>query len=322
MTRHSTLTNPNDLHYAKIRCFSGSPDLITPDFIDQLLTAIDTNKIYQATGAQAGNLVELLPNNGGNGGGNGVDRVKFNVGIAIAPDAIDQLLIDTYSNRIYRATGLGEGDWLELVGGDNGLPSAIGISAGDPQEAPQKIGQQYFDFANRVQWVAVRSGSVNGWIETKDRTNLGIGFANSSSQFIPNTVHVFYADVSTPSEIESADYTFTNYIGSISGWYALGNLNNLVFSQGRGAFIFAAAVGEIDPDLITFNLDSSYTGSNGASRFGIRTSPYNIFASNDNEFLNTRIGRQYLWIPSYSHNSGSNQISVSDVRLALTVQNA
>ncbi|WP_156341448.1 hypothetical protein, partial [Pseudanabaena sp. 'Roaring Creek'] len=103
MTRHSTLTNPNDLHYAKIRCFSGDPASITPEFIDQILTATDTNKVYRATGAQAGNLVELLPNNGGNGGGNGVDRVKFNVGIAIAPDAIDQLLIDTYSNRIYRA---------------------------------------------------------------------------------------------------------------------------------------------------------------------------------------------------------------------------
>ncbi|WP_197278713.1 hypothetical protein, partial [Pseudanabaena sp. 'Roaring Creek'] len=138
-----------------------------------------------------------------------------------------------------------------------------------------------------------------------------------------NTVHVFYADVSTPSEIESADYTFTNYIGSISGWYALGNLNNLVFSQGRGAFIFAAALGEIDPDLITSTLDASfYTGSNTASRFEVRSSPYNIFANNDSEFLNTKIGNQYLWIPSYSHKSGSNQISVSDVRLSLTVRNA
>lgn len=59
MTKHSTLTNPNDLHYSKIRTFTGDPTGITPDFIDQILTATDTNKVYRATGITIGGLVEL-----------------------------------------------------------------------------------------------------------------------------------------------------------------------------------------------------------------------------------------------------------------------
>lgn len=64
MTRHSTLTNPNDLHYSKIRTFTGNPSAITPDFADQLLTATDTNKVYRATGASTGDLIELAPTDG------------------------------------------------------------------------------------------------------------------------------------------------------------------------------------------------------------------------------------------------------------------
>ena len=67
MTKHSTLTNANDLHYAKFRSFTGSPNAIAPDFVDQILTATDTNKIYRATGTSIGALIEMsasLPTTG------------------------------------------------------------------------------------------------------------------------------------------------------------------------------------------------------------------------------------------------------------------
>ena len=319
MTRHSTLTNENDLHYAKIRVFTGDPNLISPEFTDQILVATDTNKIYRSTGSQVGNLVELSPNTGGNNGGNGIDRVKFNIGTAIAPDAYNQLLIDTYANRIYRATGLNLGDWVELVaGGNGGTPSTIGIGTGDPQDIPDQIGQQYFDFAKQTQWVAVRSGSLNGWVETGDRTDLGLNVVNNSSQSIGD-IHVFYADIGNPTEIEGSDYTFTNYLGTIGSYFFTGNLNNLVFSQGRGAFLFAL---DVDTSLVGFSLTSQfsfYMGYNIESRFELRTSPCNLFADNGNEFLGKQVGSQYLWIPSYKHNSQGGQVSALDARITLTV---
>ena len=318
MTRHSTLTNPNDLHYAKIRCFTGDPNLISPDFPDQLLAATDTNKVYRATGTQAGNLAELSPDGGGGNGGNGGNGIKFNLGSAIAPDTYNQLLIDIYSNRIYRATGLNVGDWLELVGGDNGLPSTIGISTGDPLDPPVQIGQQYFDFANQTQWVAVRSGSLNGWVEIGDRTDLGLNVVNNSSQSIGD-IHVFYADIGNPAEIETSDYTFTNYLGTIGSYFSVGNLNNLVFAQGRGAFLFAL---DVDTALVGFSITSQfsfYVGYNIESKFELRTSPCNFFADNGNEFLGKQIGTQYLWIPSYKHNSQGGKVSVLDARMTLTI---
>ena len=60
MTRHSTLTNPSDLHYAKVRSFNGSPNTFQPDFIDQLIVATDTNKVYRAFGVNQGEMIELL----------------------------------------------------------------------------------------------------------------------------------------------------------------------------------------------------------------------------------------------------------------------
>lgn len=60
MTRHSTLTNSDDLHYAKVRTFSGDPNLVTPDFIDQIIASSDLNKVYRAFGLNQGEIVELL----------------------------------------------------------------------------------------------------------------------------------------------------------------------------------------------------------------------------------------------------------------------
>lgn len=49
MPRHSTLTNFDDLHYAKIRTFEGNPSDVIANFPDQILIARDTNKVYRST---------------------------------------------------------------------------------------------------------------------------------------------------------------------------------------------------------------------------------------------------------------------------------
>ena len=61
MTRHSTLTNQDDLHYAKLRSFTGDISLISPDFVDQIFASTDTNRIYRSSGVGLGDLIELLP---------------------------------------------------------------------------------------------------------------------------------------------------------------------------------------------------------------------------------------------------------------------
>ena len=295
MTRHSTLTNPNDLHYAKIRTFTGNPSAITPDFADQLLTATDTNKVYRATGTLAGNLIELAPTDGG---GSGASNVIFNAGIAIAPNNLEQLLIDIATNRVYRAIGLDIGDWLELIGGSDGLPSLISVGGGSPSVAPVEIGQLYFDFVGRIQWVSVRAGSLNGWVELCPiPQNLFTSLDDSSGQALSSTFMLFYADVADPSEIESADFTFTNYLGDIStSGQTL--INDLVYPQGRGAFaLIPINIGEVDPALITVDAQSAYTGSEAFSKFEVRASPYNLFVDDGVNVI--AIGQKYLWIPSY-----------------------
>lgn len=57
--KHSTLTNPADLHYAKVRTFTGEPSAVTADFIDQLLVRTDTKEQFIATGTTEGALIKL-----------------------------------------------------------------------------------------------------------------------------------------------------------------------------------------------------------------------------------------------------------------------
>ena len=64
MAKHSTLTDPTDLHYAKVRSFTGDPTNVSPDFVDELVIATDTNRIYRATGIDSGQLIELVANSG------------------------------------------------------------------------------------------------------------------------------------------------------------------------------------------------------------------------------------------------------------------
>jgi hypothetical protein len=294
MTKHSTLTNPDDLHYAKIRTFSGNIANFEPDFIGQLIAATDTNRVYRATGTAAGNLVELLPSIDGDGG---ISKVRFFNGIAIAPDNLEQLLIDTTTNRVYRAIGLDVGDWLELIGGSDGAPPAISIGGGAPNIAPIKIGQLYFDFISRIQWVSVREGSLNGWVELCPvPQKLFASFYNSSSKAISQEFRIFYADITNPAAIEAGDFTFTEKLGE---FYVSGQteISDLVFPKGRGAIALVPQIQYIDPNSILIDAEEGYTGNNYASLFEIRASPFNLFANDgDGDFL---IGKKYLWLSSY-----------------------
>lgn len=292
MTRHSTLTNPNDLHFSKIKTFAGSIASVAPDFVDQILAATDTNRAYRATGTAAGNLIELLPSVDGDGGSS---KVRFFSGIAIAPDNLEQLLIDTSSNRVYRAIGLDVGDWLELIGGSDGAPPAISIGGGAPNIAPVKVGQLYFDFISRIQWVSVRTGSLNGWVELNPiPQKLSALVVNNSIQYIASSFSVFYADETDPSAIESADFTFTQNLGTVSGST---DISDLVFPQGRGAIAIAPAVEFLDPNLIVIDGEEFPTGTNLTSLFEVRESPFNLFANDGGDDF--AIGKKYLWIPSY-----------------------
>jgi len=75
MTRHSTLNNANDLHYAKARIFTGHHSTISADFVDQILISEDTNIAYRAIGISQGELIGVSSNDNGNGNGNGISSM-------------------------------------------------------------------------------------------------------------------------------------------------------------------------------------------------------------------------------------------------------
>ena len=318
MTRHSTLTNPNDLHFSKVKTFAGSVASITPDFVDQIFAATDTNRAYRATGLAAGNLVELLPSVDGDGGSS---KVRFFNGIAIAPDNLEQLLIDISTNRVYRAIGLDVGDWLELIGGSDGQPPAISIGGGAPNIAPVKVGQLYFDFISRIQWVSVRAGAINGWVEVSPiPQKLFASLDNGSSHTIGQYFRVFYADITDPAAIESGDFTFTDKLGEGS-FTGQAEISDLVFPKGRGAIVLVPGNFEaIDPNLILIDADEVYTGSNAPSLFTIRESPFNLFANDgDVDFL---IGTKYLWLWSYWWDTTTSFIGEIKFEMRLNISDA
>lgn len=160
--RHSELTT--DLHYARLRTFTGNPATITPDFADQILTATDTNKVYRATGTNQGALVELspppvLPE----------QRVLFDESFP-DPQSQTQLLVRVDQNRIYRANGILPTDWLEIVGADGGGSgggsSAISVGNNPPQNLPTVLGEQYFDSRNNHLFIAIADGANLTWRNT------------------------------------------------------------------------------------------------------------------------------------------------------------
>lgn len=58
--KHSNLNTAEQLHFAKVRTFTGASSAVTPDFIDQLLVNTETKEQFIATGTNAGQLVKLL----------------------------------------------------------------------------------------------------------------------------------------------------------------------------------------------------------------------------------------------------------------------
>jgi len=94
MTRHSSLTNSNDLHYAKVRSFSGEPSTITPDFENQLLISTITNRSYLATGIVQGALIEL--------GGSSLVRVGIGTPQTV-PLEVGQTYFDSIAKIFYCA---------------------------------------------------------------------------------------------------------------------------------------------------------------------------------------------------------------------------
>lgn len=114
MTRHSTLTNPNDLHYAKVRTFAGDPNLVSPDFADQLLIASDTKKIYTSTSTDQGAIVQLVASMG--------ENLAASIELGSAPPigrptASGRLYLDVSSNSFYASVlnPLGVYWWRRIV---------------------------------------------------------------------------------------------------------------------------------------------------------------------------------------------------------------
>jgi len=110
MTRHSTLTNATDLHYAKVRTFTGSPSLVTPDFVDQILIASDTNKIFRATSTATGDITETQSTSAN---GNGLSINVFSGEPNFPSAAIGEIYFDQ-SNRDFWVSinNAGEPLWI------------------------------------------------------------------------------------------------------------------------------------------------------------------------------------------------------------------
>jgi hypothetical protein len=247
--------------------------------------------------------------------------VRFFSGIAIAPDNLEQLLIDTSTNRVYRAIGLDVGDWLELIGGSDGQPPAISIGGGAPNIAPVKVGQLYFDFISRIQWVSVRTGSLNGWVEVSPiPQRLFASSDDTSGQSLGSNLSILYADVLDPSDIEGADYTFTNLLDSVSV-FGQTEISDLVFPQGRGAIaIIPTNLNLIDPASIILGAEEFYTGFNGPSKFEVRESPNALFFNDGVDII--PIGNTYLWMPSYWWDTSSNFVGEIQFDMRVIISDA
>lgn len=233
MTKHSTLTNADDLHDAKIRTFTGDPNLAVPAFIGQMLCNTSTNKIYRATGITTGDLIEIgnpelfIP----------PERIVFNAGINIAPISLDQILIDTGTNKIYRATGTTTGDWIEVVGGGSGGGSGGAISSvgeGFPATAPTVFGEMYFDSIANIFYCAIAESSSLIWRSSvppikisnlqysdSELTNL---FPSASGEF-----KVFHGIDYEPT-YQRIEFSNLNEIGSLT------EIESLITQYGYGVY--------------------------------------------------------------------------------------
>ncbi len=133
---HHTLTNPDDMHYAKARLFTGDSSLITPDFEGQLLVD-STGNVWVATNNIQGALSRLsIPHWGdiegtiadqedlqqrlsqGGGTGTGGSNIVFSDGYPnFAPQSLDQIYIDKTNRRqFFPVNTLSSRDWRYLNG--------------------------------------------------------------------------------------------------------------------------------------------------------------------------------------------------------------
>jgi hypothetical protein len=93
-------------NYTLVTTFSGSLSSVTPDFINQLFAATDTNKIYRATGTEQGNLIELSPSPSAQQILTTGNQYPFNF-----PEFVGQQYLDTGTGLLFFAKGLSPLDW-------------------------------------------------------------------------------------------------------------------------------------------------------------------------------------------------------------------
>ena len=141
MTKHSALTDSSQLHYAKMRSFTGNKNNITPEFIDQLLVATDTNKIYRSTGISQGDIIELV---------SPVDWEDVtNKPVEFPPSAIA---------------------WDEISDKPATFPSqgsGVTVGFGYPVSAPLAEGQTYFDSKKNIFYIYTYSKKILSIITQK-----------------------------------------------------------------------------------------------------------------------------------------------------------
>lgn len=172
MTKHSTLTNADDLHYAKIRSFTGDSVAITPDFVDQILTATDTNKIYRATGINQGDLVEFSASSGSNQQA----LITGNYYPSISPSFIGQFYFDLSTAVLYFAKGLSSSDWRTVAGNTEiqlTIQDAIGVgSMTFDLYFSQSYPEDGFDFTE----IAITGIGAGNTIDASIIDRLGTGY--------------------------------------------------------------------------------------------------------------------------------------------------
>ncbi len=203
MTRHSTLTNPNDLHYAKLRTFTGSPSLITPDFVDQLLSATDTNKTYRATSLTEGGMVELSVQSD-NEEGNGGSLTTVGIGDPQdTPTAIGQNYFDSASQTEWISVNASMNGWIE-----KGFQTNLTISLNN--QSSQSLSNYFSIFYADTDPATIESGDFTftqllGYLQYGEAKSLVFPAGRGCFAFVPSSL-----DLQTTAINLESPYTGSN----------------------------------------------------------------------------------------------------------------
>lgn len=244
--RHSDLTSPADLHFSKLRTFTGSPSAVAPDFAAQILAATDTNKIYRATGTAQGNLIELAPQeqNGGTGGTGSTNYTLVSTfsgsPSAVTPDFINQLFAATDTNKIYRSTGTEQGNLIEL----SPSPSAQQIlTTGSqyPFNFPEFLGQQYFDSGTGILFFAKGLTQLD-WRPVYEDMKIDISISNNMGQ--PSMTFDLWYSPEEPTD--GFDFAI-----QVANGFQVGTNYDRFDIQITGTGYYAIAPSLADPTVIT-----------------------------------------------------------------------